>query len=88
MNTGELVVHYGCQLRIRSTDHEVGYAKAFALRKYLAESAVGIPVSVLENCYKVYCFSGIGQVNSLGKEPQTGRFIFTVNALVVYEKLN
>lgn len=83
MIDGELWGYYGIQLRVRSTDHVTGAARANLLRRYLAEYVSYYTVTISSHSYLIHSISNIGRALSLGKEsPTSKRHLFTVNALV------
>lgn len=88
MITGELFVHYGFMVFIRSKDHPLGWVKASALRTALAEGTYQEPVTVDDTHYLVHCISRIGAVLPLGYEtPTSRRNLFTINAAVSLKQI-
>lgn len=82
MVTGEIMGHRGVQIRVRSTTHQVGYLRADLISETLAE-IYDRTVSISGTAYTVHCFTGIGDVISIGRDrPQGSRRVFTLNALV------
>ncbi len=73
--------HRGIQVRVRSSDHEAGYAKAAGIGAALETLDVHA-VSVGGACYLAGPFSPAGEVMDLGKDVPNGkRWIFTCNYL-------
>jgi hypothetical protein len=87
MIDGEVDYHYGIQIRVRSTTHPIGYQKAEALRRAMAESLYNRPVNLQSATYLVRCVTGLS-ILTLGKEvPLAKRFLFTINCFVVLDTL-
>lgn len=82
MIDGDLLGHAGFQVRVRSTDVPTGWAKANEIRNGLAKNVLNARVRVGANEYAVQAVSGIGDVLAPGKEEESERSIFTVNALL------
>jgi hypothetical protein len=83
MQSGELLTHYGFQVRIRAVDHATGWAKADAIRTAFAESVYQNRVTLDATHYLIWAVTHIGQVLALGKDtPSTKRSLFTLNATV------
>lgn len=89
MPTGEILGSQGVQVRVRSTDHRTGYSKAEEVRAALAAAyqEVVAPPGDPER-YLVHCFSRIGDVIPLGREPGSSRYVFTVNAVTPVRQLS
>ncbi len=88
MTEGEIQTHYGFQVRIRATSATVGWVKADAVRKAMAESIRNTQVSVGANTYNVQVISHIGNVLRLGDEsPTSNRKLLTINAATVITQL-
>lgn len=88
MVTGEAPVHHGFQVRVRSADHQSGWAKANAVRTALAESVYQHTVHVGASAYLVHAVARIGDVLTLGSEsPTSKRRLFTLNAVVTLQAL-
>jgi hypothetical protein len=82
MFDGEDFKHYGFQIRIRSTDHETGYAKAESLEHVLNKDIYQETVVVGAVSYYVQCVAGTSLI-VLGKNtPTTKRSLFTINGLI------
>ncbi len=82
MVTSEAMGHKGIQVRVRGANHQTGFVKADLISSYL-EEIYDRTVSVDGTAYTVHCFTGIGDVLSLGRDtPQGSRRLFTLNALV------
>jgi hypothetical protein len=82
MVDGEVLYHYGIQVRVRSVDHPSGFLKAEGLRHWMAEVlyAASVAVPPTNNKYVLWCLSRIGQVLPLGRDTgNTGRKLFTIN---------
>jgi hypothetical protein len=81
MIDGEVWLHYGIQLRIRSLDHPTGYAKATSIHDTLAEQVKRASVTLGGSVYLVWSVSPKGVIRMGKDKPSTKRNIFTVNAL-------
>lgn len=77
---------HGIQLRFRSYSPKVGYAKANDVIVALDETIYQNLVTIDSNTYCVNTIDRIGNVISLGKEEDTKRSIYTVNALMIVKK--
>lgn len=80
--SGEIQEHHGFQVRVRAAGHSAGYAKARAIADGLDKSVYLRTVAIGASRYLVYAVTRTGDVLALGKEPTSGRRIFTINALV------
>lgn len=87
MPDGEMAQHWGFQVRIRSTDHPTGWAKAEAIRIKFNEAVRNWRIT-LPNAH-VYLVEAIIGASTLvlGKDaPNTKRSLFTINAMVTLIK--
>jgi hypothetical protein len=88
MPTGETFQHYGIQVRVRSSTHAEGWAKADLLRRTLDEDVYDEFVRVGAHAYLVKSVSGT-QLLTLGRNaPSTSRFVFTINCKVTIRPLS
>lgn len=86
---GELQQHYGFQVRIRARTHSVGWLKADAIRRGLAEDVLRETLTLDSDQYFLQCVANIGQVLTLGKDRPLGkRSLFTVNAVATLRKVS
>lgn len=78
---GEVYEHYGFMIRIRSYRNDVGYLKANAIAKSLAEDVVNNLVNIDGTTYIICACNRKGGVNDLGKveSPTSERNVFTIN---------
>jgi hypothetical protein len=82
MIDGELFEHRGWQIRVRSTNEDVGHTKANAIRQYLS-GVLNQLVNIDGTQYVVQCFSRIGTILYIGKDTPNGkRTIHTLNGLI------
>jgi hypothetical protein len=81
-NSGEFLGKAGIQVRVRATAPVTGYAKAEAIRSAMATQVLRETVAVGDASYFVHAIDNISDVFDIGREPRTGRFIFTINAVV------
>lgn len=86
MIDGELLQHYGIQVRIRATDARTGWTKAQGIRKTLSENDVQRTVHVVADgvdaVYTLWNLARFGTVLRLGKDvSKTKRSLFTINFL-------
>ena len=85
---GELWTHHGFQVRVRSTDHVTGWARANAIRQALAQQVLDNAVAVGTSHYVIHAAAGIGSVLVLGKDtPTSKRSLFTLNATAVLRQV-
>lgn|SRR3990167_993558 len=83
MIDGEQWEHYGVQVRIRSTTHKVGYAKAQAIAEALDQEIYDEVETIDTTTYLLHSVSRTSRVLALGKDtPNSKRTLFTINALV------
>ena len=83
---GSPLFHHGVQLMIRSTDYNVGYAKAAALAEELAV-ANQTAVDVGDDTYVIHAIKQTSSVTSLGQEPESKRrYLFSVNFTATIRK--
>lgn len=87
MKTGERQEFHGIQVRVRSAEYPVGYAKAREIAVALDEEVYRTEVLVEFTTYLVHSISRSSDVLSLGKDsPRTARRLFTVNATTTLAK--
>ena len=80
--TGETAEHRGVMVQIRGIDQPTTWAKADAVRAYLDESVHNEIITVGGSQYVVHAVTRKSGPISLGREPTTSRFLFTLNAVV------
>ena len=80
--TGETAEHKGFMVQIRSTDKPTAWAKAEAIKTAMDESILNLLVTVDTSEYVIYSVTRHSGPVSLGREPSTNRFLFTINAVV------
>lgn len=89
---GATLDHYGFQVKIRSTTHDVGWTKADAIRYAMQRTVYQRDVTLSGKTYRISCISKIGQVLHLGKEESLAavskRNAFTINAQVAIRATN
>lgn len=82
MIDGSVLGHYGINIRIRATKHTTGWNKARTIFDAISNDVYQHIVTIGAVSYLVWCFSKIGDILSVGKEPNSQRNIFTLNALI------
>lgn len=83
---GRRQTHYGIQIRIRARTEEEGYERAHNIAIALDEEVLDDEILIGSSTYKIPSITRTSDVFSLGKEPQSRRSIFTINATVdVYD---
>lgn len=87
MIDGELLGFNGFQVRVRGVDHPTGWTKADAIQTTLAKQVLRKVVHVGASNYLVHAASRIGDVLALGKDPDSKRRIFTLNAIAAIKQL-
>lgn len=88
---GTVIMHYGMQLRFRSRTSRAGYEKAKAVADSIAKNVdrgTNGFVVIGSTQYLLECFTEVGDVLPLGQDPNSARFIHTVNALASIKQLN
>lgn len=90
VHDGALWVHHGWQLRVRGRTYADGYQKINRIRNLLAAVYwvnVSIPdvTGTGDTDYRVETLTGIGTPLPLGKEPATGRYVFTLNGMMTVD---
>ena len=82
MNDGERQENPGIQVRVRSKVGATGKTKIEAIKTVLDTSVLRTNVTFDGSTYLVQSVSRSGQINDLGKDPESGRNLFTLNATV------
>ena len=86
--TGKVVEHYGVQIRLRDADPNDGYVKIHDVMDALNEDITYEPVTVTDptgtgtSTYTVYAITCKGTVNPLGKDPNSNRWLWTLNVTI------
>lgn len=88
MVTGEMFGPYGFQVRIRSVNHPTGYVKADGIHREMCEGVYQETVHVDAVTYLVHCISKVGDIMVLGKDPDSSRRLFTINAVAVINQVD
>ena len=79
---GEVQEHHGLLIKVRSTNHATGYAKARAIAIALDENVNLAGITINSNVYKVYAVSRTSDVISLGKDHNTNNLnLFTIDVV-------
>lgn len=87
MFDGELLQHHGVQARIRGQDAPTAWAKADAVQTAFAQTVYDERVTIGANSYFVLCLGKISQVLAVGREPNSRRSVFTINAVAAIRPL-
>lgn len=88
MIDGEVQLHHGFQIRVRSLDHSTGYQKANAIAIAIDEQVNQMDVTISPNVYIVWAISRKGDVIPLGTEGgKSKRSLFTINAIVALQEI-
>jgi len=81
--SGEMLEHYGIQVRVRDTNPVEGFAKAQDIAIALDQTAYQDTITINSDTYLVHAVSRTGGILGLGKEtPTSKRNLFTINAVV------
>jgi hypothetical protein len=80
--TGETAEHRGVMVQVRGTSQPTAWAKADSVKVALDESLSNELVTVDDAEYIVHAATRHSGPLSLGREPSTNRFLFTINAVV------
>ena len=86
--TGETREHCGVMLQVRGTSQPIAWAKANAANVILDESIDKSNITIGSTDYIVYAVTRHSGPLSLGREPSTNRFLFTINAVVALRQIN
>lgn len=86
MVTGERPEHHGILIRVRSAAHTAGYAKARAIAVALDTDVSFEAATIGSTTYIVWAVTRTTDVLDIGKETNTNRDLFTVNAIVSLRK--
>lgn len=87
MFDGEVQEHHGFQVRIRSRDHLVGYTQARLIATTMDTTLYDNMAAVGASSYLVHSTSRNGDVIALGKEPNSKRELFVINAVASLRQL-
>ena len=87
MTDGETWLHQGFMVRVRSKDNTTGWQKSEMIRKSLGEDIYALTVIIDSIYYVVQCVAQIGQTIPLGKDPDSNRSLFTINALISVKRV-
>ncbi len=85
--TGETIEHRGVMVQVRGADQPTAWAKAEAIKTALDESVNNSLLTVSTTDYIVYAVTRHSGPVSLGREPSTNRFLFTINAVVALRQI-
>lgn len=86
--SGQVQEHFGVQIRLRSQVPEEGFPKMRSLQVCLDEEVRFDNVVIGSSEYLIHAVTRKGGVLSLGKEPSTNRYAFTLNVLVSLKQLH
>ena len=81
METGEMVEHYGIQIRVRSLKYKDGYTKAKELLKAMTQEMIHVPV-IQDGSYMIESFTQTSSILSIGTDEKNRRENFTFNGIV------
>jgi hypothetical protein len=87
MQTGQKWEFYGVQIRVRGLNHSDCQLKARQIAVALDESIRNNVVTISTTQYGVYSTSRTSGPMSIGKEPNTNRVLFTINAVVALRQI-
>ena len=80
MVDGEMLLHYGIQIRIRAINERVGFRKGEAIRIKIMEGIYQMRVTLESSIYLVPCLARPSQVLYIGIDnPNSKRSLFTIN---------
>lgn len=81
--TGKVPEHYGIQIRVRSSESEVGYKKMSSLCRWMDQELYRNEITVDGVAYLVHSATKRTSVLPLGRDVNnSSRFLFTVNYTV------
>ena len=86
METGETLFHFGCQLIIRSSDYNEGFAKADELKLFL-ETIQRDTETISGTVYRLDNITIASGVIALGQDGPKRRELFSLNFLVTLKEL-
>ena len=84
---GGVTQHHGVQLKIRSSNHNTGWAKIETIALAL-DAVLNATITISIVLYKIYNITRTSPIISLGSEPGTQeRQLFTINFLLTLERI-
>lgn len=86
--SGVVPEHFGFQVRVRAQTHEAGWAKIKQIANCMDTTVNRTVVTVSTNNYVVEAITRRGGIITLGKEPNSSRIVFTLNATVAISQTN
>ena len=84
---GERAEFDGVQIRVRSSNIEIGTTKARAIEEAL-DGIYNYSVSFNSHTYRIQTIQRTGKFIPIGKEENTNRRLFTLNALLTLRQLS
>lgn len=88
MNDGRRLVHYGVQVRVRSSTFQAGWTKTRAIRDGLDESIRNMEVKIGSAWYLIAAVSRTGEPIPLGFAPGSKRRLWTINAKAAIRRIS
>lgn len=86
--SGEMVEHYGFQIRVRGSDHNTAWRKMNDIKTQMDQGVRLDTVNINSSIYLVEAITRSGGILALGKEsPTSQRLVFTLNAIVALRQL-
>lgn len=73
--------HHGVNIRVRDARQETAFAKARTIAVALDEDVYDGSVTISTSVYLVHAVTRTGGVLPVGREPETDRSVFTLNAV-------
>ncbi len=78
LQSGEVIDHFGIQIRVRAETFLTGFQKIKEAAGQL-ETIAGTSIVIDEDNYKIHSVSRISSVLPMGVEPESRKFLFSVN---------
>lgn len=88
MADGQRLVHFGFQVRIRSSTYAAGWSKVWAIRDGLDESIRNLEVKIGTAWYLIAAVSRMGEPIPLGFAPGSKRRLWTINAKAAIRRIS
>lgn len=85
--SGEMSEHFGFQIRVRGKDHVTAWRKANELKTHLDQGVLLDTVNINSSIYLVEAITRSGGILALGKETNSQRLVFTLNATVALRQI-
>lgn len=80
--------HHGIQIRVRSRDHQTGYRRGMAIRRWV-QRVYDRQVTLDGATYVIECLTNVPDLINVGQDVPNGkRRVFTLNPMMVVTRLS